>query len=221
MADFNQSEYESTADDSLVVRFPVKAGTKVVQVAFLEENYAWEGLIPPPSYNNYSEANLSEPHVRPWAKPAVAAISIVGPYNAIGPGRTVSRERIFICTPSDKDEEAPCALNIISNLARLAYRRPVAEEDIGTLKRLYLQGVEDYGTFEAGIQMMLEGLLVSTGFLFRIESEPENVAKDTNYPVSDLELASRLAFFLWSSLPDEQLLRAAERGVLREDTNFL
>jgi len=213
---FEQAQYERTADEGLKLRFPVNAGAKTIQVAFLEENFAWEGQVPPRSYANYSKSRLNKDYERAWAEPSVASLTITGPYNAKGAGKTASREKIFVCTPSGKNNEQACAEKILSNLARSAYRRPVNSEDIKPLLGLYEQGVKDGGTFESGIQMAIEGLLVSTEFLFRIESDPANVAKNSVYPLSDLELASRLSFFLWSSIPDDELLKVAEQGKLRK-----
>ena len=218
MSDPFQSEYERTADDALVIRFPAQAGTRLVQVAFLEEDYAWEGQVPPPSYDNFFKARLGETSGRAWAEPAVSSIAITGPFNASGAGNTTSRGRIFICMPKGEAEEGLCARNILGRLGHLAYRRPVTPGDLEPLLNLYGNTRNEGGTFEAGIQMALEGLLTSPGFLFRIEHNPVGAAKNTVYPINNLELASRLSFFLWSSIPDEELLNIAELGKLSEPT---
>jgi hypothetical protein len=213
MADPLQAKYEHEADDKLKVRFPMQAGTHTVQVAFLEENFAWESHVPPPAYD-YFEARFGETSMRPWVKPAISNITIFGPYNAKGAGKTASRNAIFVCTPGNRAEEEPCARKILSKLARLAYRRPVNDVDLGPLLKLYRQGRRDAGLFEIGIKSSLEGMLSSPGFLFRFERDPVDAAPSEVYSISDLELATRLAFFLWSSLPDDELLTLAEQGKL-------
>lgn len=213
---FDQAQYERTADSKLEIRFPMKAGTRTVQVAFLDETFAWEGDIPPQTFENWSKAKVGKDYERAWRDPWVSSVMITGPLNIEGPGETVSREKIFICSPRNRSQEEPCARNILTNLARIAHRGKVAEGAIDLLLSLYEQGRSDSGTFEGGIQMALEGLLVSTEFLFRIEHDPSNLAKDDAYPISDLDLASRLSFFLWSSIPDDELLTVAEQGRLRD-----
>lgn len=213
--DPEQAQYERSADDDLRVRFPIQAGTRSVQVAFLDEEFAWEAALPEPSYENYSAWRLDESYERAWAEPGVSSVTITGPFNVSGPGNTLSRQKIFVCAPANAAEEGPCARDILGSLARQAYRRPVDDADIEPLVGLYRQGREETGSFESGIQLALEGLLVSTEFLFRIEREPDLEAGSV-YPTSDLELASRLSFFLWSSIPDEELLSIAEAGRLSD-----
>ena len=214
--DFAQAQYERTADSKLEIRFPMNAGTRTVQVAFLDETFAWEGDIPPQTFENWYKAKVGRDYERAWRDPWVSNVMITGPLNVEGPGKTVSREKIFVCSPSKKVEEEPCASKILTNLVRLAHRRPVAEGAIDSLLSLYRQGRSETGTFDGGIQMALEGLLVSTEFLFRIERDPADIEKDNVYPISDLDLAARLSFFLWSSIPDDELLTVAEQGRLRE-----
>jgi hypothetical protein len=213
--DSDQAHYERTADSDLTVRLPVAAGTRSVQVAFLDETFAWEDPVPPRSYDNYGESRIAESYERAWAEPGVSSVTIMGPYNVRGPGNTQSREKIFVCTPVVSADEQPCAREILTRLTRLAYRRPVDDEDVEPLMELYRYGRKQEGSFEAGVQMALEGLLVSTEFLFRIERDPD-VAPAAVYAISDLELASRLSFFLWSSIPDDELLTLAETSRLRE-----
>ena len=145
----------------------------------------------------------------------VGSLSVAGPYNVSGPGTTPSRDRIFTCRPAAPADEESCAGEIISALARRAYRRPVTSEDLPRLLDLYRQGAE-HGGFEAGIRMALQKILVSPEFIFRMEFDPPNAAPGSVHRVGDLELASRLSFFLWSSIPDEELLSAAERGALAD-----
>ncbi|HWP84004.1 MAG TPA: DUF1592 domain-containing protein, partial [Terriglobia bacterium] len=210
---YEQFAYERTADGKLRVRFPAKAGTRLVQVSFLKEKWVPEGALyeleRPLSY----EEETKFEH-RGIAEPKVSSLIISGPYDVQGPGDTPSRQKIFLCHPATAAEEEPCARRIFSHLARRAYRRPVSDTDVEPLLELYRSG-RRRGNFESGIQMGLQGLLVSTEFLFRIEREPEGAAGKV-YRLSDLELASRLSFFLWSSIPDEELLRLAEQGKLHD-----
>ena len=213
--DPEQAQYERLADGHLRVRVPVEAGARTVQVAFLDESFAWEDPMPRPSYENYNRSRIDESYERAWAEPGVSSITVTGPYDVRGPGDTLSREMIFVCTPATAAEEEPCARRILTHLTRFAYRRKVNDTDVEPLLRLYRQARDPEGSFDAGIQMALEGLLVSTEFLFRIERDPD-VTPGSNYAVSDMELASRLSFFLWSSIPDDELLTLAGNGQLRE-----
>ena len=212
-----QAQYERLADSDLRVRFPVRAGIHTVQVAFLDESFAWEDPMPQPSYANYSESRIAESYERAWKEPGVSSVTVTGPYNVRGPGETLSRKKIFVCTPTTADEEEPCASKILTQLAGLAYRRQVDDDDVAPLLALYRHARHQEGSFDGGIQMAVEGLLVSTEFLFRIERDPD-VAPGTVYAVNDTELASRLSFFLWSSIPDDELLTLARNGRLREPT---
>jgi len=212
--DFDQAQYERTADEKLRVLLPMEGGEHLVQVAFLEENFASESPVPSRNFKNYTTARLGGGYDRAWADPAVSSITITGPFDIKGTGHTASREKIFVCYPANTAEEAPCAQKIFSELARSAYRRPVTDEAINPLLSLYREGVKQGGTFESGIQMGLEGLLVSPDFLFRVHEPIEKVASNQNYPIDDIDLASRLSFFLWSSIPDHELLALAEDGEL-------
>jgi hypothetical protein len=150
---------------------------------------------------------------------AIDIVTISGPYHVQAPGETPSRRRIFVCHPSpgasSAADEAACAKRILSNLERRAYRRPVSQADLQDVMPFYEAGRKD-GSFDRGIEQALERLLVSPQFLFRIERDPPGIAPGTPYRVSDLELASRLAFFLWSSIPDDELLNVAARGRLKD-----
>jgi hypothetical protein len=149
---------------------------------------------------------------------AVNALVIDGPYAATGAGETPSRRAIFICSPQSAAEEAPCAAQILARLATRAYRRPIAEgsAELDLLLSFYSQGRAEGGDFEVGIQYALSRLLVDPNFLYRFEREPADVAAGAVYALSDLELATRLSFFLWSSIPDDELLAAAVAGRLHE-----
>jgi mono/diheme cytochrome c family protein len=182
------------------VRLPVRAGTREVGITFLQEYWKSEG---------------GEEPGRPLPRPNFDYLLIGGPFDPKGLGDTESRRRIFTCRPAPNASEIPCARLILGTLARRAYRRPVTEADLRPLLRLFTEGRREGGNFEAGIEMALRGILVSPNFLFRIERDPPKSAPGTVYRLGDVELASRLSFFLWSSLPDEELLSLAEQGKLR------
>ena len=195
----------------LEVRVRVPAGSRQVGVTFVEKMVAPEGVGPA----RLPVSSISYGGVR-GAELRVEAIDIAGPYDATGAGDTASRRRIFVCRPADDSETAAetCAIEIVSTLARRAYRRPVDGAEIETLLRFYRDGRTEGGTFDAGIQFALERILLDTSFLVRVERDPVDVAPDTAYRLSDLETASRLSFFLWSSMPDDELLDVATRETL-------
>ncbi|MXY26420.1 MAG: DUF1592 domain-containing protein [Acidobacteria bacterium] len=198
-------------DNHLNVRLAVTAGPHEVGAAFIQKNSALMETTRQP----YDAAFNMDRH--PRQQPAVRSISIVGPFDATGVGETPSRDRIFACRPETADaaEAEECATSIIATLARRAYRRPVTVNDLDQLVSFYQEGYASDG-FEAGVERALRALLASPEFLFRIERDPAGVDPETPYRVSDLELASRLSFFLWSSVPDEELLAAAETGQLSD-----
>jgi uncharacterized protein DUF1592/uncharacterized protein DUF1588/uncharacterized protein DUF1587/uncharacterized protein DUF1585/uncharacterized protein DUF1595 len=214
----------ASSPDAWQVRVPVKAGSRDVTIAFLKPSEAEETewlrqrfLRPIYISNNIGlmAAAIYEP--------SVATLSIAGPYNPTGPGDTPSRRRIFTCqpeTPETKIADDRCAKSILLRLARVAYRRPVTDKDVDPLLAFFARNRADGGDFESSIELAIRRLLVSPEFLFRVEHDPEGVAPGTNYRINDLELASRLSFFLWSSVPDEQLLGLAARGRLH-DRNVL
>ncbi len=208
IGDVKQEDYERTADDALQFRFPVKAGTHLVSVDFLKQSVVPEGPLQP-RMTQYDFTQYK------GGQPAVATIAIGGPYQAAGPGDTLSRRIIFICRPAMGNDEEPCAEKTLSALAHRAYRRPLQDDDVKTLMNFYNSGRRD-GGFEEGIETALERILAGPEFLFRIERDPQKAAPDTPYRISDLELASRLSFFLWSSIPDQELLEVAEKGGLRD-----
>ncbi len=185
-------------DKPVEIRVPVKAGPRLIGVAFVQRDEARD------------EATL-RPRMRGRGfQPAMLNVSISGPYNAKGSGDTPSRRRIFVCRPAGESDELPCAKRILSTLERRAYRRPVTDSDLDDLLPFYTAGRAESG-FDLGIQKALERMLVSPQFLFRIERDPVGVAR-----ISDLELASRVSFFLWSSIPDDELLDVAARGKLHD-----
>ena len=202
--------YMQNADAGLEVRVPVKAGARDVSVSFVKQYYETTGILRPAERGfARSVDELYHGH------PAVDTILIGGPDAAAGPGETPSRRRVFTCVPKDRASEGPCAKQILSTLARRAYRRPVTEKDIERLLGFYEAGRAEAG-FEAGIQRGIERILAAPSFIFRIEEEPVGKAPGTVYRLNDLALASRLSFFLWSSIPDEELLDVAIRGKLSD-----
>ena len=201
-------EYRRTADVGLEVRFSADAGTRLVGVTFAKETTVPEGIFQP---------RLAGIETKYWRDNplSVTRVTISGPYDIKGPGDTPSRRRIFLCRPTGSGDEEACAEKILSTLAGRAYRRPVTDADVQTLLSLYKEVQSSQG-FEAGIRMALRAILVSPEFLFRIERDPAGVAANTAYEISDLELASRLSFFLWSSIPDDPLLDLAAAGELKD-----
>jgi len=203
-------------EKGLEIRVTARAGAHLLGVAFLNEGTLRDGMLKPPLIGLTLEERSPTN-----GDPAVESVSVSGPQNAKAPGDTPSRRKIFVCHPAGvtdgapgRDEEA-CAKQILSGLARHAYRRPVNSQDVETLLGFYRDGRRDR-SFEPAIGMAIEGLLVSPEFLFRIERDPPNVAPGTAYRISDLDLASRLSFFLWSAPPDDQLLDLAGRGRLHD-----
>ena len=193
---------EEGPDSHLQVRVPVKAGTRTISAAFVKDTVLPEGIVLPDREQAFFEG--------------VGSISVAGPYKVAGAGATPSRERIFICRQASASEERPCAEKIIASIARRAYRRPISDNDLPQLLKLYEDGAKR-GGFDAGIQLALQKILVSPEFIFRIELDPEDAAPGSVHRVSDIELASRLSFFLWSSIPDDELLAVAERGELKNE----
>ena len=198
------------AEEGFEIQVNVKAGPRVIGATFPREMWENEGIQQPRLFGYHLAVTEL-----PDSNPAVDSIEIEGPLSVDGPGDTPSRRRIFSCLPANPDEEPACAQQILSSLARRAYRRPVSESDVQELVEFYNQGRLD-GGFEVGIQFALERVLVSPDFLFRIEQDPADAQPGAMYAISDIELASRMSFFLWSSPPDDELLNQAERGALRE-----
>ena len=200
--------YLTHADDQMEFRLPVTAGTHLVAVTFPNPSTEIEGPpekpVEPKSWDYYQgKLGLA----------GIGKVEIRGPYAVAGLGTTPSRKRIFVCQPSSLDQEAPCARQIVSTIARRAFRRPVTDADLKTLFDFYKAGRKD-GGFENGIELALQRILVSPFFLFRVEQDPLGIAPNTPFRVTDLELASRLSFFLWSSVPDDRLLDLAARRQL-------
>jgi hypothetical protein len=203
-----QVGYEFTADNKLKMRFNAKAGMHSVGVTFVDEYTKPTGILMP-------QLSLAEMVQYKGGVPAIASVTITGPYNSRGPGLTASQDKVFNCRPTTKSQHDRCARQILSDLARQAFRRPVSNSDVEELMTIYRAGYED-GRFENGIELALQGILSSPDFLIRIESEPEGLQEDEIYQLNDIDLASRLSFFLWSSLPDDELLALAEDNELHK-----
>jgi len=191
-------DYRMTADNDLEFRAHIKAGTRLVAAAFTERH-----------------PSALEGRGRRSAGAGLDTLQISGPFEGRAPTDTPSRQQIFICRPRDTRTEEACARRIIDRLVRRAYRRPAAESEVESLINVYQAG-RDGGDFDAGIELVLEALLSSPKFLIRAEAEPTRASVGTIFRLSDLELASRLAFFLWQSIPDDELLDLAARGRLRD-----
>jgi len=196
---------------TMEVRFPAKAGTRTVAISFLKRTLAYEGVRPRHFPAFYDFLGLLK-----GVEPGVMDFEISGPYDATRGGEeSPSRQKIFTRYPTNSEDEMICATEILSNLARRAYRRPLTARDMDTLLAFYRQGRRE-GDFEDGIQFAIERILVSPSFLFRVEAESQDREPGAAYQLSDIELASRLSFFLWSSIPDNELLEVAERGELKD-----
>jgi mono/diheme cytochrome c family protein len=206
-------DYRTSADAHLTLKVNVTAGTHLVGVSFVGKSWAPEGILQPPLREyGATVTEITDTSSKPEG-PGLESITIDGPYNPAGPGQTSSRQRIFSCRPGAAADEDRCARQILTSLARRAFRRPVSGADLEPIMDFYREGRAVRG-FEGGIETALERLLIDPEFLFRIENDPEAAAGGRIHPVSDLALASRLSFFLWSSIPDDELLALAERGRL-------
>jgi hypothetical protein len=199
-------DYRMNADDELEVRLPIKAGTRLVAAAFTNSAPSPERLGRARTRGGPGDAEGNAP--------GIDMLYISGPFDGKTPQQTSSRQRIFTCRPAKAAEEAPCARQILSALARRAYRRPVTEADVEPLLAIYREG-RQARDFDAGVERALEALLASPKFLLRAEREPAATAPGSAYQLTDLELASRLSFFLWRSIPDDALIDVAARGQLK------
>jgi hypothetical protein len=199
--------------ERLQVRIPMKAGPHAVGIAFVYQSVGQEPQLLQPLESRIDAVDAA-------GIPQVDFVMISGPLRPSGAGDTPSRRRIFICRPASRAEEVPCARRILTTLARRAYRQPPAEADVSALLRFYDSGRREQGDFETGIQVALQRMLSDPKFIFRAEHDPPGVAPGTVHRISPLELASRLSFFLWSSIPDDQLLNLASSGRLRDPAVF-
>jgi hypothetical protein len=205
-------EYDEKEGPKWEVTLPVTAGSHELTASFIKKNYApIEDIIAQPSNTLLDPLFNGTPEVTMIAH--VGSVTVDGPYNASGAGDTPSRRKIFTCRPQASSEEEDCAREILSTLAYRAYRQPVSTEHLSVLMDFFVRGRAE-GGFDKGIEFGLQRILSSPQFVFRFERDPRRGDPTDAYRVSDLELASRLAFFLWSSIPDDQLLDLAERGRL-------
>lgn len=208
MSDENFSAAADAIDARLRARVPVQAGMHEVGVTFVRRNSA---ETHEPLQLHTRNLDLQDMN----GLPTVDYVNVIGPFDAAGPGQTASRARIFSCRPEAASEELDCAEQILSELAYRAFRQPVTERDLGLLLGIYAAGREG-GTFEHGIQNALRVILTSPEFLFRKEPDPDGAAPGSIHPLDDFSLASRLSFFLWSSVPDRELLDLAEQRRLSD-----
>ena len=215
LGDREWEEYTLHTDDALEFRVSALAGPRVLGVAFVQGRSERDGVLQPRATAKplAIAERWSSPSEQPEA--AVEQVGIAGPFNATGPGDTPTRRRILTCHPTRAAAEEACAREILSTVARRAFRRPLTSLDVDALLAFYAAGRRD-GGFETGIRRGLESILIDPEFLFRIERDPGEPAAAGAHPISDVELASRLSFFLWSSIPDDELLNVAVRGQLRD-----
>jgi Protein of unknown function (DUF1592)/Protein of unknown function (DUF1588)/Protein of unknown function (DUF1587)/Protein of unknown function (DUF1585)/Protein of unknown function (DUF1595)/Planctomycete cytochrome C len=206
----NPGTFGADLDRRLTVRIPVKAGTHTISAAtILRSNAQRDDLIKPFLRTTVDGLDIT-------GDPSIDRVTIDGPYGQVGSGDTASRHKIFICTPHASSEETACAKRILSALGRIAYRKPLNDASLATLMDFYQRGRANNASFESGIESALQFILASPEFLFRFEPDPSNIAANTVYRIDDLALASRLSFFLWSSIPDDQLLTVASQGKLKD-----
>ena len=210
-----EERVKMTPDIRLEFRLAVKAGPQSIGVAFLQKSHAAnEDLVRRPRSSTY-DVFIGMQYGYTTA-PHLSRVVITGPYNATGVGDTPSRRRVFACKPASPADEAPCARQILSTLVRRAFRRAPTNADIESLLAFYQQERDKTGNFEAGIEMALRRILADPEFVFRFEPTPAGVAPGKPYQIRDTELASRLSFFLWSSIPDDELLQLGIAGTLHE-----
>jgi mono/diheme cytochrome c family protein len=211
LSDTNLALTKETLDKRLRTRLAVKAGPHDVGVTFLRKNSALSDEPLQPFTRNLDLQDMN-------GVPTINFMQVTGPFDISGSGQSPSRRKIFVCTPS-RDDDAACAKKILTTVARHAYRRPVDDSEVGDLMRFFESG-RKRGSFDTGIEESLAFVLASPKFLFRAEPDPAEVATGATYPVPDLELASRLSFFLWSTVPDDELINVAASGKLHESATL-
>ena len=208
----NSSDNPTTTGDSVDGRFtarvPLKAGPRDITVAFIEKTHALNTRRLQPYVRSSSDT------IDFSGLPHIDEVILTGPFNGKGATDTPSRQRIFVCRPKTARDEGPCATHILSTVARRAYRGDFTAQDARTLQQFFERGRQEGGRFDAGIDLALRRILASPKFVFRVEKDPENLSVGSVYRLNDLALASRLSFFLWSSIPDDELLDVAARGKL-------
>jgi hypothetical protein len=220
----NATEIADAIEARLTARVQAQAGPRAIAATFLQKTPAQGG------YRTQAFARSNVDATDHLGLPHIESLTITGPFKATGSGDTPSRRRVFVCRPMEavtgraaravsprapSRDETSCAARIISTVARRAYRRPVTTADMTRLMVLYESGRRD-GSFETGVQFALRGILASAKFVFRAERDPASLTPGAVYRIGDLELASRLSFFLWSSVPDDELLRVASQGRLKD-----
>jgi len=211
--DWDREISTTTGNGRATQRIPIKAGLHTVGVTFLATND-----VPGTELNKPFQRTMNTPGTIPGFQfyPHVGQVTIEGPYGAAGSTDTPSRRKIFVCRPATDREEGTCARTIISTLVKHAFRRPATPADLEVLMEFYLTGRNDGGNFDQGIQAALQRILADPEFVYRGEAEPAAIAAGKAYRVSDLALASRLSFFLWSSVPDDELIEVAAQGKLKD-----
>jgi mono/diheme cytochrome c family protein len=211
--DWDKEISNTTGNGRATQRIPIKAGLHTVGVTFLATND-----VPGSELNRPFQRTMNTPGSIPGFLfyPHVGQVWIEGPYNAEGASETATRKRIFVCRPATARDEAPCARTIIATLVKHAFRRPSTPSDVASLMDFYQAGRSDGGSFDDGIEATLQRVLADPEFVYRLEPEPAGLATGKSYRISDLALASRLSFFLWSSVPDSELIDLATQGKLRD-----
>jgi hypothetical protein len=209
LATRNPVSSRESLEARLQIRTRIKAGPHLVGATFARKDNAEVDTILQP----FLRTTLDP--VNEVGLPHIESLIVAGPYSPTGPGDTPSRRRIFVCRPGNAADELLCATKILSALARRAYRRPVTDADLRPLLSFYREG-RNNGSFDAGIERALRLILSNPQFVFRFEPEPAGIVPGTAYRIGDVELASRLSFFLWSSIPDDELLNAASEGKLKD-----
>jgi mono/diheme cytochrome c family protein len=206
----NPGTFGAELDKQLTVRIPLKAGPHVITASTLLRSHAEkDDLVKPFLRTTIDGLDI-------MGDPSVDRLTVEGPLNPTGPGQTPSRAKIFVCVSQNEREELPCARKIIAALLHRAYRRPIRDADLETPLSFYQRRRNGKGSFGAGIEAALQFILASPEFLFRFEPDPSGLPVDAAYQLGDLALASRLSFFLWSSPPDDELLRVASEGKLHQ-----
>jgi len=206
----NPGTFGADLDKQLTVRMPLKAGPHVITASTVLRSHAEkDDLIKPFLRTTIDGLDI-------MGDPSVDRLTVDGPYDPTGPGQTPSRAKVFICSPQSEKDDLPCARKIISALLRRAYRRPLKDSDLETPLSFYQRRRNGNGNFEAGIEAALQFILASPEFLFRFEPDPSGLSQDAAYQIGDVALASRLSFFLWSSPPDDELLKLASEEKLHQ-----
>jgi Protein of unknown function (DUF1592)/Protein of unknown function (DUF1588)/Protein of unknown function (DUF1585)/Protein of unknown function (DUF1587)/Protein of unknown function (DUF1595) len=211
--DWDREISTTTGNGRSTQRIPIRAGLHTVGVTFLQTND-----VPGSELNRPFIRTMNTPGSIPGYLffPHVGQVTIEGPFNAAGATDTASRRKLFVCRPETAAEEPSCARTIIATLVKHAFRRPARPSDITAMLHFYEEGRGDGGSFDDGIEAVVERVLADPEFVYRLEPEPAGLAAGKSYRISDLALASRLSFFLWSSVPDDELLDLADKGKLRD-----